>query len=41
MLKDYGSRDPTFVKYIKNVRLDLLKIANVDEKLYTTVISIK
>ena len=39
MLRDYGSRDPAFVKIVANVRQNLVKIAEADPKLYTTVIS--
>lgn len=38
MLKDYGSRDPTFLKFIAFIRTELLKLAHVDESTYTTAL---
>lgn len=38
MLYDFGSRDPEFGKLIEDIKLKLLKIANVNPKDYSTVL---
>ena len=38
MLYDFGSRDPNFLKIIKQIRNELLTIAHVDDTEYQTVL---
>lgn len=35
---DYGSRDPDFLKYIKDIRDELLTVAQVSKEDYTTIL---